>query len=122
MADVEYNTAEVEYPVILYMQHKHLHIPVDPTFNEQALRYWHDRLMASAAKQLRNILNTIIEDADRRHSMEYKATPVQLEAIGNSLCELIWSQLGLMTSLGLNFEEAWNKLADSKLKGLNNEE
>lgn len=122
MADAEYTTEEVEYPVVVYMQYNKLPIPLDPVFSEQALRYWHDRLMATSAKQLRNVLNTIIEDADKRHSSEYKATPAQLEAIATSLCELIWAQLGLMAGLGLSFETYWNRLAENKLKGLNNEE
>lgn len=100
--------------VFEYMFKANMDMLEEPRFDEDKIQFWHDKMMADHAKRLRIALSSVINDAQRRNSLDYEATPTQLIAIADSALKLVWDTLSLLYALGYDVPDLWLKLAEAK--------
>ena len=100
--------------VLEYMNQANMDMLEEPRFDEDKIQLWHDKLMAEQAKKLRIALTSVINDAQRKNSLDYVATPLQLAAIADSALKLVWETISLLYALGYNVPELWAKLTETK--------
>ena len=112
-------TTDALTDVYNFMDWANMDMLEEPRFDEDKIQLWHDKLMAEQAKKLRIALTSVINDAQRKNSLDYVATPTQLAAIANSALKLVWDTLCLLYALGYDVPQLWVKLAEEQWKSVN---